>query len=118
MKYYNEKNFDSSKYKKTSWNIFILNNEGDNEKVRMVVRVATGRKYWPLFSVVPNFEMGIEDPVLKEIKFSLNYYTHPMIDRFIDELNFALSDIYKVEIDLWKIESGIKIPGYYSSRNF
>jgi hypothetical protein len=118
MKYYNHLNFDSSKYKKTSWDIFILNNDSDNHKTRMVVRVCTGRKYWPLFSVIPNFEMGLEDPSLKEIKFSLNDYTHPMIDRFIEELNFALSDIYKVEIDLWKIESGIKIPGYYSSRNF
>jgi len=118
MEYYNQENFDSSKYKRTGWDIFILNNDCDNGQTRMVVRVATGRKYWPMFSVITNFEMGIEDPALKEIKFSMNYYTHPMIDRFIEELNFALSDIYKIEIDLWKIESGIKIPGYYSSRNF
>lgn len=115
MKYYNHLNFDSSKYKRTGWDIFILN---ESDKDRMVVRVATGRKFWPLFSVIPNFEMGADDPILKDIKFSLNYYTHPMLDRFVNELNHALSDIYKVEINLWEIESEIKINGFYSSRNF
>lgn len=108
--------FSEEKYKRTSWKI-LLNNDSDG-KIRMIVRVATGRKYWPLFSVNPIFKLGVNDPALKLIKFSLNDYTHPMIDRFIKELNIALTDIYKEDIDLYKIDSGIKRINYYSSHNF
>ncbi len=117
-KFYTPETFNQDKYKKTGWEIFLINIDQDNGKIRLVVRVATGRKYWPIFTVLPNFEMGLEDPILREIKFSLNSYTFPMVDRFIKELNIALCDLYKINIDLYKIESGIKIPGYYSSNNF
>jgi len=117
-KFYTPETFDSKKYKRSSWEIMLVKTKFDNEKLRLIVRVATGRKYWPLFSVLPEFELGLKDPALKQIKFSLNSYTHFMIDRFIDELNIALSDIYKIEVDLRKIESGIKKPNYYSSHNF
>lgn len=116
--FYTPENFDPEKYKRSSWIPVLLKTDFDNGKVRLVVRVATGRKYWPLFTVLPNFEMGVNDPILKVIKFSLNSYTHPMIDRFIGELNIMLTDLYKEEIDLYKIESGIKIPNYHSSHNF
>lgn len=110
--------FNPEKYKRTSWVPIMLRSEFDGGRIRLVVRVATGRKYWPLFSVLPNFEIGINDPVLKEIKFSLNSYTHPMIGRFINELNIMLTDLYKEEIDLYKIESGINMSNYHSSHNF
>lgn len=117
-KFYTPETFDQDKYKRTGWRILLLRNNFDEGRLRLVVWVATGRKYWPLFTVLPNFEMGLNDVILKEIKFSLNSYTFPMVDRFIKELNVALSDLYQVDIDLYKIESGIKIPGYYSSNNF
>lgn len=116
--YYTEETFNQDKYPKNSWKVYLIKTHLDEGKLRLVVRVATGRKYWPLFSVVPTFELGVEDPVLKEIKFSLNHYTHFMIDRFIKELNVCLSDIYQVDIDLYQIESGIKKENYYSSHNF
>jgi len=116
--FYTPDTFDSGKYTKSSWTISLTETNFDNGRFRLICRVATGRKYWCLFTVLPNFEMGIDDPTLKEIKFSLNSYTHFMIDRFINELNVALSDIYKIDIDLRKIESGIKKDNYYSSHNF
>ena len=115
--FFTPENFNQDKYKRSSWTVQLVKLDMD-DKYRLIVRVATGRKYWPLFSVLPNFELGVEDPVLKQIKFSLNSYTHFMIDRFIDELNIVLSDIYQEEIDLRKIISGIKRDGYYSSHNF
>lgn len=118
IEYYTEETFNQEKYTRNSWKVFLVKNEFDGGKLRLIVRVATGRKYWPIFSVLPTFELGSEDPVLKEIKFSLNHYTHFMIDRFIKELNVVLTDLYKVDIDLYKIESGIKIENYYSSHNF
>lgn len=117
-KFYTPETFSQDKYKKTSWMIFLVRTDFDGGKLRLIVRVATGRRYWPIFTVLPNFEMGIEDPVLRDIKFSLNLYSFPMVDRFIKELNVALSDLYQVDVDLYKIESGIKTPGYYSSNNF
>ena len=116
--YYTPETFDQDKYTKSSWKVLLVKTSFDNDKLRLIVRVATGRKYWPLFSVLPNFELGVNDPSLKEIKFEINHYTHFMIDRFIKELNVCLSDLYKVDIDLYKIESGIKKPNYSSSHNF
>ena len=117
--FYTPQTFNQDKYEKNAWTATLSKNESDKGKLRLVVRVATGRKYWPLFSVLPNFELGLDDPSLKEIKYSLNGYTFPMIDRFIKELNIMLSDIYQIDIDLYKIESGVtNRPGYYSSRNF
>ena len=112
--YYTPDNFDPEKYKKTGWRISLTN---DKDGLRLIVRVSTGRRHWPLFSLIPNFEMGLQDPILSEIKFSLNYYTHPMVDRFVQELNIALSDLYQTEIDLYKTPS-ISKPGFHSSNNF
>jgi hypothetical protein len=109
--FYTPSNFNPDKYKKSGWRIMLVD---DPLGSRLIVRVSTGRKHWPLFSLIPNFEMGLDDVNLREIKFSLNYYTFPMIDRFIKELNIALSDLYQVEIDLYKIES-IKKEGFGSS---
>ena len=116
--FYTPETFNQDKYKKTSWFICLNKHNFDNGQLRLSVRVATGRKYWPIFSVIVNFELGIEDPALKEIKYSLNHYTFPMIDRFIDELNTTLTDIYKIDINLHNITSGIKKEGYYSTHNF
>lgn len=116
--FYTPETFNPDKYIKTSWVVFLMKSDFDEGKLRLVVRVATGRKFWPLFSIIPNFELGIEDPTLKEIKSSLNLYTFPMIDRFIKELNVVLSDIYQIDIDLYTISSGIKKDGFYSSHNF
>lgn len=115
MNFYTPETFNSDKYKKTSWRVILTKID---DKPRLIVNCATGRKYWTIFSVIPEFEMGLNDPCLKQIKFNLNYYTHPMIDRFIDELNVMLSDLYQTRIELREIESGIKIPNYYSSHNF
>lgn len=118
-KFFTEDTFDESKYTKTSWIIKLTKTSFDGGNLRLIVRVATGRKFWPLFTVLPNFEIGTEDPALKEIRSSLNSYTHPMIDRFIKELNIALTDLYKVEVDLYKIKSEpVNRVGYYSSNKF
>jgi hypothetical protein len=98
--FYTPDTFNQDKYIRNSWVMVLSQTEYDNGQLRLIVRVATGRKYWPLFSEVVNFELGTEDPALKKIKFSLNYYSFPMIDRFVDELNVALTDIYEQEIDL------------------
>jgi len=113
--FYTPETFNQDKYQKTSWKIFL---QHDNDRLRLIVQVATGRKYWPMFSLHPNFELGINDPILKEIKFSLNYYTHPMINRFIGELNIALSDLYRTDINLHEIKSGITKENFHSSHNF
>jgi hypothetical protein len=113
--FYNPETFNQDKYEKSSWTISLTEIEG---KLRLIVRVATGRKYWCLFSEIVNFELGIYDPALVEIKYSLGYYTFPLIDRFINELNTVLSDLYKVEINLYNIPSHPKKEGSYSSHNF
>lgn len=117
-KFYTPENFNQEKYKRTSWSILLTKTDFDNGQLRLIVRVATGRKYWPIFSVIPNFELGTKDPSLKEIKFSLNLYSHPLVNRFIDELNVALTDLYQEEINLHYIKSDIKKEGFYSSNNF
>ena len=93
-------NFNPDSYQKTGWIPVISYLEMDNYKPRLIVRVATGRKYWPLFTEVINPELGLEDPALQFIKASFQSYTHPMIDRFIYELNVMLSDIYQIDINL------------------
>ena len=70
----------------------------DNYKPRLIVRVATGRKYWPIFSEVINPGLGLNDPAINNIKASFQLYTHPMIKRFISELNVMLSDIYQSDV--------------------
>lgn len=72
-KFYTSETFNQDKYKRTGWMISLLKTDFDGGRLRLSLRVATGRKYWPLFTVLPNFEMGLEDPILKEIKFSLNF---------------------------------------------
>ena len=116
--FYTPETFTQEKYERSSWTISLVKLDNDDGNLRLIVRTATGRKYWCLFSVIVKFELGIEDPSLKEIKYSLNLYTFPLIDRFINELNVALSDLYKVDIDLHNIISGIKQEGVYSNHNF
>lgn len=93
-------NFDPIKWKRTGWIPGLTHLEIDNYQPRLVVRVATGRKYWPIFSEVITIELGESDPALKAISASLVRYTHPMIARFKSELETMLSDIYNVNITL------------------
>lgn len=92
--------FDQEKYKRTGWKAVLANLEQDNYQDRLIVRVATGRKYWPLFSTPVSFELGKKDPAIDTMKNSLCMYTHPMIDRFVNELETMLTDLYKIEIKL------------------
>jgi hypothetical protein len=90
--------FNQNKYKRTSWSVKLhLTSSGE---VRMVVFVTTGRKEWPLFSVVPDFGLGEADPVIKEIRSSFKYYTMVTLDRLKEELNVMLSDVYGTKIEL------------------
>jgi len=93
-------NFNPDYYQKTGWIPVISYLEMDNYKPRLIVRVATGRKYWPIFSEVINPELGLNDPALNNIKASFQSYTHPMVQRFISELNVMLSDIYQCDVSL------------------
>lgn len=93
-------NLNPDSYHRTGWIPSIAYLEVDNFKPRLIVRVATGRKYWPLFTEVINPELGIDDPALLFIQASFQRYTHPMIQRFISELNVMLSDIYQCNITL------------------
>jgi hypothetical protein len=93
-------NFNPDSYQKTGWISVISYLEMDNYKPRLIVRVATGRKYWPIFSEVINPELGLNDPALNNIKASFQSYTHPMVQRFISELNVMLSDIYQCDVSL------------------
>lgn len=94
--------FDQNLYKRTGWKAQLTNYEFDNFKPRLIIRVATGRKYWPIISEVISPDMGELDPSLKLIEKQLYGYTHPMIDRFISELEVMLSDIYDIKIILTK----------------
>ena len=76
----------------------------DNGDLRLIVNVATGRKYWPIFSTIIKPELSLQDPGLKEIKANLKKFTHPMIDRFVNEINTMLSDVYQIDIDIRKID--------------
>lgn len=114
-KFYTPDTFDPDKYKRSGWTVSLIKLMDGSTK--LIVRVSTGRRTWPLFSLEPNFELGLNDPTLRDIKFSLNYYTFPMVNRFVDELNIMLSDLYKVDIEIRQIES-ISKPGFSSSNNF
>ena len=96
--FYTSETFDSEKYKKTGWTVVLRELEMDNYKLRLIVRVATGRKYWPLFSEIVDLNLGKEDPAILYIKTSLQNYTFPMIDRFVEELEIMLSDLYQIQI--------------------
>ena len=101
--FYTPETFDQDKYKRTGWRVVLRQLDMDEGKLRLIVNVATGRKYWPIFSEVINLEQGIEDEALLYIKASLKSYTHPMIDRYVNELEVMLSDLYQIEISLSKI---------------
>lgn len=94
--------FNTDKYIKTGWTVSLVYLKMDNFLPRLIVRVATGRKFWPLFTEIINPTLGLMDPALKSIEASLYSYTHPMIDRFMSELEIMLSDIYKENIFLKK----------------
>jgi hypothetical protein len=96
--------FDQDKYKKTCWKVSLNEFEMDGYMQRLIVRVATGRKYYPLFTEVINAQLGDKDPALRNIKLSLKGYTFPLLDRFVGELEIMLSDVYQTEISLAKIE--------------
>lgn len=101
-----EVNFDN--YIKTGWRVSIANLQIDDYHPRLIVAVATGRKFWPLFSEVIHPELLLDDPALLMIEVSLQKYTFPMIDRFMSELECVLSAIYLVEIKLEKPFNHIK----------
>jgi len=82
----------------TGWKMVSIRLAQDNYALRLICKVATGRKYWPIFSELANLEMGQEDPMIDEIRRSIFKYTHPMVDRFVNELEVALSDFYQVPI--------------------
>jgi hypothetical protein len=88
-------NFDFTSYKQSSWRIKLHRTTWG--ELRLIIFVTTGRKESVLCSVVPTFSM-VNDPALQEIKRSLKYYTFPMIDRFVNELEIILSDLYDVKI--------------------
>lgn len=90
--------FDQNKYTRHSWSAKLHRTTWG--EIRLVVFVSTGRKEWPLFSVVPNFELGENDPALDDIRGSFKYYTMVTIDRLKEELNVMLSDIYGCPIDI------------------
>ena len=94
--------FNTDKYTKTGWTVSIVYLQMDNFLPSLIVRVATGRKFWPLFTEIINPNLGLMDPALKAIEASLYYYTFPMKDRFMSELVVMLSDIYKENIVLQK----------------
>ena len=100
MSKYTPETFNQENYKRTGWMVALKQTSFDDGKLRLIVRVATGRKYWPLFTEIVNFELGQEDPALLFIKASVKNYTFPMVDRFVDELNSMLSDIYNTKISL------------------
>jgi hypothetical protein len=95
-------NFNQDKYKRTGWTASIINLEVDSFNPRLIIRVATGRKYWTLFTEVISTELGVQDPAISKLNQQLYGYTHPMIDRFIQEIEVMLQDIYNTEIKLVK----------------
>lgn len=95
-------NFNQENYKRSGWTAHISNLECDSFKPRLIIRVATGRKYWSFYSEVINTSLGQEDPAILYLNRQLYGYTHPMVDRFIGELEVMLADIYNLEIKLEK----------------
>lgn len=92
--------FDQETYKRTGWTAGLVRLECDLGEIRLIIRVATGRKYWPIISTVINQELGKSDPSIELIERQLYGYTHPMIERFVSELETMISDIYRTEIRL------------------
>ena len=95
-------------YKRTGWIPTISYLEMDNYQPRLAIRVATGRKDWPIFTGVINPELGLLDPAITNISDSLYFYTHPMGDRFKSELEVLLTDIYNQPIILNRPHNWIK----------
>lgn len=90
--------FDFTQYKQSSWRCKLhLTSWGET---RFIIYVTTGRKEWVLCSIVPNLELGLEDPMLQEVKSSLKYYTFPTTERFRTELEAVLSGLYNQKISL------------------
>jgi len=94
------KDFNQDDYKRTGWQVIISELDFDNYQPRLIIRVATGRKYWPFFSEIINLQLGEQDPAIQILRNSLPKYTFPMIDRFVSELEAMLLDLYGLEIKL------------------
>ena len=90
--------FNQENYKRTGWQAAINTDNG----LRLIIRVATGRKYWPIYSEIINPELKQDDPAISALNQQLYGFTHPMIDRFMQELEVMLKDIYNQEIKLIK----------------
>jgi hypothetical protein len=78
----------------TCWVPVVGRLEQDEYRWRLVIRVATCRKYWPLVSVIVDPDLGRHDPAIRTISEHLCLYTHPMRDRFVSELEEYLSWFY------------------------
>lgn len=98
--YLTHETFSENNYKRTGWTASLICLESDNFSTRLVVRVATGRKYWCIISLVINPEIGLSDSAIQLIERQLYGYTHPMVERFVSELEIMLSDIYQIQIIL------------------
>ena len=98
--YLTSETFNEKNYKKTGWTASLFCLESDNFSTRLVVRVVTGRKYWCIISLIINPELGISDSAIQLIERQLYGYTHPMVERFVSELEIMLSDIYQIQIIL------------------
>ena len=89
--------------KMTGWKPVFVRMDADGGALRLVLRVATGRKYWPLFSEVVDFSLGKADPALKQLEASIPKFTFPMQQRFVDELQEFLTYCYDEKIELtWR----------------
>ena len=95
---YTPETFDPTKYEQHGWRPQLYRTSSG--EVRFIVHVATGRKWWVLSSVVPNFSLGLDDPALVEINAAMPYYTFPTFDRFRAELETVLTDLYGRKVHL------------------
>jgi hypothetical protein len=59
-----------------------------------------GNRNWPLFSIVINPNLGLNDPAIPAIKDSLKLYTLPNKEKLTSELESVLYAIYKEKIYL------------------
>jgi len=100
--------FNPDKYIKTGCRVSIANLEIDEYNPRLIISTATGRRFWCFFSEVITPELGINDPAISILNNQLHFFTFPMIDRFISELEVMLFDVYKTEIKLTKPQNHIK----------
>ena len=92
--------FNQDRWKRTGWTASLVRLDQDGGATRLIVRVATGRRFWPLFTLPVDFTMGSSDPALAQIGASISAYTHPMVKRFVDELETMLTDLYGEPISL------------------